>query len=146
IGCDFPFLKSAREAGLEEADIVLQILEPLSREQTEQIARALLKSAQPESARMVGEYLLPEENAMLARFNESRGNIAQKKHFLSTPKIRPKTPRAQKRKIILEEVRKILEPALGKLRKDSGSYYVDTPVGNWILRTSVDVNGQWDLT
>src|SRR5262249_43826425 len=129
IGRKFPFLKSAREAKLEEADIFLQILEPLSGDQALQIAGALLKSAQPEAARLVGEYLLPEENILLAQLDETRKTLAQKKQFLSAPKGKLKTPRAQKRKMILEEVKKVLEPALGKLRKDSGNYYVDTLMG-----------------
>ena len=146
IGRKFPFLKAARDAKLEEADTILQILEPLSDDQARQVTSALLKSTQPETARILGEHLLPEDNLLLDQLNEKRRDIATKKQFFSALKGKSKNPtRARKRKLILDEVKKALEPVLGKLRKDSGSYYIDTPMGDWTLRTSVDVNGQWDL-
>jgi hypothetical protein len=144
IETNYSFLKASRNA---EAQRVIGILEPLANTQAMQFARALLKRTHRRAVTVLGELPAADETALLQKLDDKRRSEMFRQQLLGT--LRPKSEKsltAPKRRLILNELTRSLSPILGPPKRDSGNgYFVQTPVGNWRLKTILDIGGNFDL-
>jgi hypothetical protein len=128
----------------------VRVLERWSPDERLPLARALTKRFHPDATKTLGEPLSPQEEQLIASFDDARGietnRMAELGLSRSSRPSRPQAfPRRGIRAILRKQIWSALEPILGRDFEGlgGGNWCYRTAIRRWMIDTYIDLGGRY---